>query len=195
MAAPVNQALRILNLARNHLTGVVDSVMQYELFAVLDNFLQDTNAWTENVAFAVVPTLKTYGVYPSDGTTIRLQALVDASGNTVGGVMSDLENIVLDTAPSTATVYTATLALTVLDPVATDGYPTMPDWIWIKYGMAFVDGLLGRMMAQPAKPYTSMQLALAHTRAFNSVRGTAMGEVQRGQRMGAQAWSFPRSFR
>jgi hypothetical protein len=90
--------------------------------------------------------------------------------------------------------YTATVALSIDDPVQKDGYPEFPAWILEKYGVGLLDGVVGRMMLQPAKPYTNPQLGAAHLNAFHRTVSTAGTESVHRNVHNAQAWVFPQNF-
>jgi hypothetical protein len=63
------------------------------------------------------------------------------------------------------------VALTVVDPVdANDALPDFPDWFFIHYKQEITDGVLSRMMSQPAKPYFSREGFMYHGRKFRNVR-------------------------
>jgi len=63
-----------------------------------------------------------------------------------------------------------------------------------KYRDDILDGLLGRMMTQPNKPYTNSQLAIFHMRKFVQACASARVEWQRNNTYRTQAWAFPGGF-
>src|SRR5262249_51152992 len=115
-------------------------------------------------------------------------------GRAIKAVMITPGDITLKVAPSEAATYTATVALTIDDPVGKDGFPEFPAWVLTKYGTGILDGLLGRLMAQPAKPYTNPGLAVIRTKNFMSTRSTAKTEVLHGNLNNGQTWRFPRGY-
>jgi hypothetical protein len=186
---------RLFNNARTLLPGAIDTTLSLELFNVLNDFYQNSNLWQENITFAVTPAGNTYTVAPS-GTSpiVRLLYILNSAGRPVYGTMATPGTIVLNTAPPQNDTYTATVALTVDDPVGGDGFPVFPAWTLNKYGTGILDGLVARMMAQPAKPYSNMTLATFHMRKFRSAISQARGESVRQNLNNAQAWRFPQSF-
>ena len=57
-----------------------------------------------------------------------------------------------------------------------------------------LSGLLGRMMSQPAKPYTNMQLSVYHMRRFRDGIARAKVEAMHQNVYRAQSWRFPQTF-
>ena len=188
--------LRLQKQARVHLPGVLDDVLLLETFAVLQEFLSDTNVWRKDVTFNVVAPGTTYTVAPaSTASIVRLVGVTDSSGAPVTAGMPTIGEVVLANAPAADDTYTARFSLTVTDPVGSDGFPYYPEWVLEKYNLELLDGLLGRVMAQPAKPYTNATLALLHMRAFKSAKATAKTETNRQYLYGNQTWTFPRTFK
>lgn len=188
---------RLMNNARNYLPGATDTAIQLELFNVLNEFFQDSNIWTEDIEFTVTagddPADTTYYIEAESVASInRLIGIVDSNDNPVGGTMAVPGEIVLDNEPGQNDTYTATVALTVNDPTARDGYPEYPQWILNKYSLGLISGVVGRMMAQPAKPFTNAQLASFHYKQFRAAVSLASNEAQHKNVDNAQAWRFPR---
>ena len=96
--------------------------------------------------------------------------------------------------PSTNDTYYCRVALTVSDPTTREGDPQVPDWALDKYGVDLMEGLVGRMMMQPAKPYTAKQDGLFHMKNYISARSDAKIEAAHQNVYGGQAWQFPKQF-
>jgi hypothetical protein len=60
-----------------------------------------------------------------------------------------------------------------------------------KYRSVILDGLLGRMFSQPAKPWTNTQLSVFHMRKFKIGIAGARVEWTRNNNYRQQAWRFP----
>jgi hypothetical protein len=88
--------------------------------------------------------------------------------------------------PSGARKGTVLLAL---KPVSFDA--NLPPELWSTWFETILDGTLGRLYAQPAKPYTSPQLAQYHMNAFNAGVKRARDTAQRGNTDGPGRWAFP----
>lgn len=195
---------RLMDNARIKLPGALDSVIQLELFAVLNEFFQDTNIWYEDITFDVTPTSYTllenpasytYTIVPLEGGAInRLMGVVDSKGFGQRAIMPAPGSIILDFSPNQADTYTARVAKTVTDPVSREGYAQFPDWVMNKYGNDILDGVLGRMMGQVAKPYSSPQLSLLYSRKFQQAINKAKAEAMHGNVYRGQRWRFPQTF-
>jgi hypothetical protein len=199
MTAEIN---RLMDSARVRLPGTLDGTLQLELFSVFDEFLRETNAWTQDVSFNVEPVTQSFQENPSSytyqitaaGEIIRLLDVRNAHGIKQHATMPVPGSVIISTPPAQTETFTARVSLTVSDPVGTDGFPALPVWILRKYGTDLLDGLLGKMMSQPAKPYTSLSLAVAHMRKFRSSISKAKVETIRQNVYGAQNWRFPQTF-
>jgi len=189
---------RLMNNVRIHLPGVLDSMLQLELFNTLTDFLQSSNVWTENINFTVGATDTTdtiYDVEPESVATIsRLNYVIDVDGHPIAAAMSIPGEIRLGRPPYNAGSYTANVTLTVVDPVARDGFPEYPAWVLTKYMLPLMDGMLGRLMAQPAKPYSNEKLGQYHLKRFANATSFAGTEAVRNNVSGAQMWRFPQTF-
>ncbi len=196
---------RLMNNARMRLVGATDPVLQQELFAVMDDFFKKSNVWNEDIELSVPGMDPANTVYP---LAPAAPALIDkllwvfqkptetsiGRGSAVVAAMSIPGELTLRTQPSSDVEYIVTVALTVADPTDRGGYVQFPAWVLAKYREAILDGLLGRMMSQPSKPYTNSQMAVFHMRKFNQAMASARVEWTRNNTYRAQAWSFPQGF-
>ena len=57
--------------------------------------------------------------------------------------------------------------------------------------MGTFEGVLGRMTAQPAKPYSSPAQALFHARRFRALMADARNVVAQKNVYDGQTWRFP----
>jgi hypothetical protein len=89
----------------------------------------------------------------------------------------------------------AHVSYVVTDPTDEVGMPQAPGWIYDRYERTFVEGLISRMMEQPAKPYSNEKGAILHGRRFQNGMSQARAEVQHMFVRSANVWSFPQSFR
>ena len=195
---------RLIDNARIRLPGALDAALLMELFSTLDDFLTRSNLWYEDIDFAVVPASGTpltnpdafsYELLPTNGSPTRLLALNSAaSGVFVQGYMPVQGTVILARSPQVAETYRARFALTVADPVTAGGYPILPDWIVGRYGNELLEGLLGRMMSQLAKPYSSTTMAMMHLKRFSRACSTAKTEAAHANVYGGQRWAFPQTF-
>ena len=195
---------RLMDHTQIRLPGALDSVIRLELFALMNDFFQGSNIWFEDIPFDVVPydgpiianpEAFTYDLVPIMGSITRLSGVRDSQGSTRSASMPVLGQVLLNEAPQDADTYTARVFLTVTDPVSRDGTPQFPDWILNKYGGDILNGLMGRMMSQLAKPYSNLQLANVHLRQFRAATMQAKVEASRQNLYRAQNWRYPQAFR
>lgn len=194
---------RLFDSAKIRLPGALDSVLKLELFSVMNDFFQSTNIWYEDIEVAVKhtdldrvtnPDAFTYDLVPELGAITRLGLVIDGGGIQRDAVMPILGEVILSTSPDVDTTYVFHTFLTVSDPVTRDGIPQFPAWVLNKYGVDILDGLLGRMMSQPSKPYANSQLAVLHTKKFwNAVAQAKVEGLHRNVYRG-QSWRFPQAF-
>lgn len=193
---------RLMNNARDRLSGATDALLQRELFNVMDTFLRGSNVWNEDIDIIVPgldPPNTTYELVPTGPAQIDKllwSYSVDPNqitqrGYGMPGSMSIPGEFVLRSQPSSNVQVRVTVSLTVEDPVKRDGYVTFPTWILQKYREAILHGLLGNMMSQPNKPWTNTQLSVFHMRKFRSGTATARVEWTRNNTYRQQAWAFP----
>jgi hypothetical protein len=195
---------RLIKNARVSLPGSLDDAILLELFNVLDQFFRESGIWTEVIPFSVQPGDPVGTVYyiepESVSTIVRLYNVANTDGIRQRAAMSIPGEVTFLTPPPNQEplgqpyYYTAHVTLSIVDPVQRDGYPEFPEWTLEKYGTGILSGLLGRMMAQPAKPYTNPQLAASHLAAFRRTISVAATESLHRNLNNAQAWVYPRSF-
>jgi hypothetical protein len=185
---------RLMSNARVHLPGALDTAIEQELFSVMDEFLQTSRIWREDIELTATADETEYEILSEEGGSIfALLALKNENDIPVAATMAVPGMIVLNAAPSSQATYTATVALTAVYPTSAE-LPDFPEWLIQSYGEVLVAGLIGRMMTQPAKPYFNERLAIFHGRRFRNGIARARLEAQRKNLHGAQAWSFPQSF-
>lgn len=186
---------RLMDQLRIRLPGALDGTLQLELFSVMNEFFQNSNCWYEEIPMRVVPTRKTYEIVSTTPSTMnRLLSVRTSDGIVAGATMPIPGTIELVNAPSKEDIYKVLVALTITDPVDREGYPEFPDWFLSKYGNDILDGVLGRMMSQIAKPYSQPQMAQYHMRRFTQATNKAAIETIHGNVYRGQNWRFPQTF-
>lgn len=193
MATPNPNMTRLMDQARMRLPGALDAAILVELSSVMKDFLSETNVWLQDVTFTAAPNDSplSYSLYPFDGEATRLMKVKDASGRQVPANMLEPGVVTLQRAPAQEETYTATFALS---SPTTNSYPECPEWVLSKHYNIILDGLLGRMMSQIAKPYTSPAIAAMHLRKFRQGISLARTAANRENTYGAQRWRFPKTF-
>jgi hypothetical protein len=194
---------RLMDNARVKLPGALDSMLQIELFSVMKEFFEGSNIWEEDIPFSVTPTslsrvtnpeAYTYDILPTEGMIIRLLGITDGDGFPQHGEMPIPGAVILTHSPNVAGTYTAKVSKSVTDPVTRQGYPIFPAWVLERYFNEILSGLLGAMMGQIAKPYSSPQMAQYHLRKFSQGIARANNEHAHANIMGGQRWRYPQSF-
>jgi hypothetical protein len=186
---------RLMNELRPRLPGALDTAIQFEMFSMLTEFFERTNVWREDISVVLVVNTTSYELVPTGPASIhRLVQVLNTNLRPVSATMSVPGTMVLATAPTQIDTLTATVVLNVVDPTDKDAYPQFPAWVLDKYRLAFVDGLLGRLHSQPAKPYSNQQLAVYHMRRWRQAMAIAKVEVQRNNVFAAQSWRYPQGF-
>lgn len=194
---------RLMTNCRVHLPGALDAAMQLELFNVMNDFFQASNIWQEDITFQVTaqdPAPATvYYIEQSGVSSInRLLGVVDYNDIPVNGAMATPGEITLEVSPGGSGTFTATVALTIDDPIASKGsnagYPEFPVWVLNKYNTGILSGVVARMMMQPAKPYSNPGLSKIHHAKFEKAVSTAKTEALHGNLNNGQNWRFPQAF-
>ncbi len=192
MTALTAELTRLMNNVRLHAPGALDDTFKLELFNALNDFCTDSKIWQEDIDFETVADQREYTIVENEAATmITLMSVVNSDDIPVAATMKTPAVISLQTLPSEAHTLTARVALTVVDPVDTNDYPYMPEWLLKKYYATILEGVVGLMMAQPAKPYTNERMAIYHTRKFRSGIAVARAEVRHQNLYGGQTWRFP----
>lgn len=183
---------RLMDDIRIRLPGALDNAIRFELFNVMDEFLKGSRIWRENISVVTKDAVTEYTLTPEGYSLIdSLLALVDADDVPVQATMSVPGALKLINKPTAGQTLTATVSLTVTFPTSREGYPQFPDWILSKYRTGILDGVLGRMMSQPAKPFSDSPRALFHGRRFVNTISGARADAAQQNLHGGQAWRFP----
>lgn len=189
---------RLIKNARTSLPGALDNVILLELFNVLDDFFRNSRIWAEDIPFSVTasdPVGTVYYIEPeSVSSIVALMHVRDENNFYTKALMEIPGEVTFVLPPGNSVTYTANVALSILDPVQRDGYPEFPAWVLEKYGVGILDGLLGRMMAQPAKPYTNAKLADVRLKLFRQTTSIASTESLHRNVQGGQSWTYPQQF-
>lgn len=182
---------RLMDNARTHLPGALDGAMKLELFNVYDEFFQGSKSWTDEIEFTLRAGRTEADLVTSEPGVIEgLVWVLNSDRIPVAATMPIPGTLRVQTAPLEDLTLTATVSLTVVDPTSND-YPQVPDWLLLKYGAGILDGLLSRMMAQPAKPYTNERMGIFHTRRFRNTIVRAKAEAEHQNLFSGQTWRFP----
>lgn len=196
----------LLAEARVYLPGAKDETLQVELRRAIDEMLKITQVWQGDIDFKVKPGRL---VYPLDtaqfcqgmAQIVRVIKVVNSNNIPVRFfAMQNIPELTLTCEPSQPETFTATLAFSL--PLAsacscqqlsdkcgcTWG---IPEWILTRWNEVFFDGLLWRMMMQPAKPYTNTEIGLFHGQRWRMGLADARAAAKQKNVYDGQAWQFP----
>ncbi len=195
MTTTTDELNRLMDNLRIRLPGAVDGALKLELFNTLDDFLKRTNIWKETFDFDTEDGERSYTLYiTTPCLVVRLLSLKNSDGTPYAAGMYEPPIVVLASDPTPGVTLTATVALSVLDPVDRLGYPHLPDWIIQKYRELIMNGVMSKMMSQSSKPYSSERMAVYHARAFNSAIADARADDSRQNTFNSNQFTFPRAF-
>lgn len=188
---------RILDNLRIRVPGALDNALKHELWNACDEFLRDTNVWTDEISFTISLPQDIYTIVPTfePARIVRCMGLWDANDIPQYVTMDDAGILAIDKNSPDGATLTTIVTLSVSEPLDTDGMPQLPGWIVEKYYDGILDGTLARMFSQAAKPFSNASLALLHQRRFAGQKGLAKREANRRGIYRGQAWAFPQAFR
>jgi hypothetical protein len=189
---PSAAMLSLMNRARVRLPGALDNAIQQEMSATFDELLTTAPLWFEDIDVPVVPGTTEYTLTPTAGAIVRLLYMKNDDVTFAGTQMEVIPVLTLPIEPGEPATWQARVQLK--NNAVDGGYPVVPDWIVERYEVQILDGVLGRMMSQIAKPYTSSQTAAVHYRMFRSFTQRAKNEARKSHLYGAQRWGFPQTF-
>jgi hypothetical protein len=193
------------------LVGVSEAGFKGELYDVLTEFFNDSSCWTQCATINAVPGTTIYPVTVTEGQIIRLNGVtaldVQPSSSLptspapqgtyrfIPALMGEIGLIQLKHSPNTAETYYVDLVTNVSLPTAREMMPIAPDWVLPIWHVGILDGVLGKMMSDPNKSYTSATQAVYHLKRFRDAIARARVSKLRANTIGSAAWRFPQQFR
>lgn len=183
---------RIMDNSRSRLPGAIDTNIYQELQYVLDDFFRMSGCWREKITVPVLANETEYELEPvqSPARVYALLRFEDGNGSPLAASITDGNILKLAKAVDPADYY-ATVTLTVTSRVNDEKYPRFPQWVSDRFSDVISDGIAGRLMALPAKPFSSPQHALFFQRKFRSGTNIARIEADRQNVQGGQNWLYP----
>ena len=187
---------RLMMEARVRLPGAIDEALKVELFSVFDEFFKGSHIWQESILLSVVTTDRAYEIDSNEwvATVNEFFWAMNSDQIPFNATMETAGVLVFERYPPAPDVYTVRVSLTVADALDGDGYPQVPEWVLIRYRETLKDGLLGKMMSQPAKPYYNEKLGTYHSQRFRNGITNAYADMKGGNTFNGQRWRFPQSF-
>lgn len=198
---------QLMNQARIKLIGASENGLKAELYDVLSEFFNDSSCWTQDITVPYVSGTQVYPVAVSEGQIIRLSGVSDwgttppipgtpnPAATPVSALMADIGTITLRNAPNTNGFYQVTVVTNVGLPTSREMIPIAPDWVLPIWHLGILDGVLGKMMAEPNKSYSNPTQGAYHLKRFRDAIARARVSKLRANTNGTQAWRFPQTFR
>lgn len=201
---------RMLNQCRNSLPGATDAAIKGQLFNTIDEFLKNSNSWSEWIPFTILASAtnlvsgvtsgQDYLLTPAHhGMIVRLATIIDQNTVTYPATVSEIQppgaSIHLVWPQSQAINVQALVYKSILLPTTPDDIPIAPRWLLPMYERAIETGVIGYMQRQKAKPYADPELSAINIKSFLNQVGEARAAALRGNLYGGQAWRFPSTMR
>ena len=197
---------RLLHNLRTQLPGALDNTLRLEIFNTVATFCHDSNVWQEEQSFNTKPNKQDYELTADNADAYYSQLLnivaydpSDPKGETtmwtnVWGWMVGPTTLRLNCKPLETQRMRANFVVVPRATDRMDQYPNIPDAFWDKYHDVFMEGVLARMMAQVAKPYSNERMGIFHGRRFKAATGLAKNDFYNGDVRSGQHWHFPQTF-
>lgn len=197
---------RLITNARNNLPGALEATLKLEVFNATHDFCAGSTVWQDVQTLRTKANKVDYEVTASDQNAYYTQILYgyrqEQDPDTlewrksidIGVVMNSPTNIKLLYTPNSVENLVVVFAMA---PVPTDelgDLPGIPESFWSMYHNVIMEGVLGRMMSQAAKPYSNERLGIYHLRKFRTAIATAKVEKDNGNVRGGQGWIYPQNF-
>lgn len=187
---------RLMENLRVRLPGSKDTVIKLELFNVIDEACRTAGMWIEPIPIALAVGQDLYDITPAGTSVVEVIEVAHPTLD-VTDITYDAGQIVLSTVPAADDVDSSPLYVTAqLAPsnTETDITQWLPVDLWTTQHELLLDGTLGRMMSQIAKPYSNPVFATFHGRRFRNAMAMARNGTATGSVAYSRTWSFPRGF-
>lgn len=191
----VDPTARLVSSIKSRLPGAKESQIRLALYDVLQDACQRARLWTEKVPYRLLPNTQVFSVEQSKA---RIVMLVD-----VQHPVLTRRDVAYSNGKIAVNVDTATLDLEdylyltlALSPSLDVDMDNPQQWIPAdlfasKYTL-LLNGVLGAMMLQTAKPYSNTQLGQYHTQVFSRELNASPLIDREGGLPARQHWRFPR---
>jgi hypothetical protein len=185
----------LLGQANSILAGTSDAQLKVVFFQVLQEFFDNSNCWTEVIPIAVVPNLLDYQIDPISGRILRLLEVVDQNNVPQSAIMSTPGWVHFIYPYTNPQPMTAVVAKNVSDFSLECFPPDFPEWFLPQYGLGVLAGVLGNFMIMPGNTWTDMGVGKFQLQRFRDAMMHARVATKYQNKVGAQAWAYPRQFR
>lgn len=183
----------LMNQVRIECTGSSDAGIKAKFFDTLMEFFTDSNSWTEQLSVTATAGVQTFALTPQEGgKIIRLVGVFDPNLVPQQAFMPTFGVLSLVHAYTNTTALSVIVSKTVVRPTTRDGVPDAPDWTLSVFYSYVLDGVLGKMMAEPGKTYSNQPNSSYHLKRFRTGIQMVRVAASRNNTYGAQSWRFPR---
>ena len=191
---------RLMNQARVKLPGASEEGLKGELFDVINEFFDVSNAWFEWMQIPIVANQQLYTVNPQKGgMIIRLVCIFDPNKVALPAHMAEIcppgANIWLTWPQNISMTGNGMFIKNIILPNSRDNIPDAPSWLLPMYERYILNGLLGTMMAHPSKGYSNPQGSVMHLKKFRDGMAMVKTAVARSNLVGGQSWRYPGNWR
>lgn len=194
---------RLFNEVRMSCPGVTDEVIAHALWETLDDMCRDAWIWRETIEVPLVAGSPTYLV-TAPGAEIVYPFQVSHQTLDVSQTIYEFGRLVLNpgvpSASDAATPVYFVAALAPALPSGSDPADTNPvganveGWIprdlWGLLHQTMICGVKERLMAMPAKPWASAQMAAYWHRCYRSHKAVERRRAQVGDREHVRTWNY-----
>lgn len=193
---------RLLEDLKMEVPGALQSGYLAAVFMAMDDLLDFSNLWYEDINFTLVVGQRSYTLTPPvQGRIVRLQVLYNPSVSTQPNLMwADRAQLILPnqimiaTTPSTPVLYTARVSKK-LATVDADGAPDAPDWMVQRYRDQLKVGAMSLLFAQKNRPWGDPQQAVFRGQQFVAYKTTARIDALKSNVAGQTNWAYPHTYR
>ena len=194
---------RLFNEVRMSCPGVTDDVIAHALWETLDDACRDAWVWREAITVPLTAGNPTYTV-AAPGAEVVYPFEITHSSLDVSGAVYEFDKIVLATSPAQGDVdagpvyFTAVLAPALpsgsdpadTNPVGSNVEGWIPRDLWGLLHQTLTCGVKERLMAMPAKPWASAQMAAYWHRCYRSHKAIERRRAQVGNREHVRTWNY-----
>jgi hypothetical protein len=199
---------RLFQEVRISCPGVTDDVIAQALWETLDDACRDAWVWRETVEVPLTVNNATY-VVSVPGAQIVYPFEISHLSLNVSKTVFEFGKLVLNPDLPTATdvangpaYFAAVLAPSMpsgndpadVNPVGPDIEGWIPKDLWGLLHQTLVCGVKERLMAMPAKPWASAQMAAYWHRCYRSHKAVERRRAQIGDREHVRTWAYPSFF-
>jgi len=194
---------RLVTNLLTQLPGALIGTLKLEIFNTVSTFCRKSNVWNETQSFNTRVDKQVYEMSAESPDAFITQLLLletydpaDPNGvvtmpTQIAAWFEEPNQLKFKNMPTEVQRMRATFAVAPRPTDRMDQYPGIPETFWDTYHDVIMEGVLSRMMAHAAKPYSNERLGIFHGRRFESMSSMAKNDKYNGFVRGGQNWSFP----